>query len=157
MFKRFSLNKQTKFKKYKKFLFFRQVFSWDINSFLSFGMKSFIFGNIKHFFRVGFFHYLSSESFPLLKYKKIPFRSFCFPKYKISFLFKKYKKFINIRDRKFHSPKYKDFFSIRAFFIFSSLGLKVAPVTTFRMFWIYMKEVLGFSAFAIDFVTSLFF
>ena len=65
-----------------------------------------------------------------------------FLKYNKSFLWRKHKKFLNIRARKFHFPKYKVFFNLTArkihslkykklfqggfFVIFFELGLKSA-------------------------------
>ena len=99
--------------------------SWNIRSFLSLRQETSISENISSFFRVGFFHFSSSESyflkyknffrvsiswnikrFRFLKYKEF-FRGFHFLKYKKSFLLRTYKKFVKIRARKFHFPKYK--------------------------------------------------
>ena len=74
---------------------------------------------------MGFFYFFRAQKvtawnvrkFCFLIYKKIPFpqikgifSSFRFLKYKNSFLLRKHKKFLNIRARKFHFLKYKEFF-----------------------------------------------
>ena len=58
---------------------------------------------------IGKFRYVKFLNIPFLKYKKSPiswniifFRCFRLPKYKSSFLLKKYNKFFNIRARKLH-------------------------------------------------------
>ena len=64
IFEKFSLKKQS-------FCFLQtfQVLSLNIRSFLSLGLESFIFRNIRSgFFRVGFFYFSSSKSH-FLKYK----------------------------------------------------------------------------------------
>ena len=50
-----------------------------------------------------------------------------FLKYKKRFLLRKYKKFFNIRARKFHFPKNKEFYLGLDFFYFLRLGFKSAP------------------------------
>ena len=65
------------------------------------------FQKYKKFFRVSVSWYI--RKFCFLKYNKF-FQDFSFPEYKKSFLLRKYKKFFNIRARKFHFPKHKEFF-----------------------------------------------
>ena len=68
------------------------------------------------------------RKFCFLKYKEF-FRDFRFPKYKKSFLLRKYKKFLDIRARMLYFGvnliKFKNFFD-RVFLYFSNLGLKVS-------------------------------
>ena len=112
-----------------------QILSSNIRSFLSLGLESSISPNIRNIIRVGLFHFLSVESyflkykffkvsvwwnlrkFRLLKYNEVS-QSFRFLKCKKSFILRKCKKFLNIRARKFHYPKYKDLFSRWSFYIF---------------------------------------
>ena len=113
-------------KKWEIFVFKAlQVLSWNIRNFLSLGLKGSIPQNIRHFLRVGSFYFSSWESY-FLKYKKFfrvsisyNIRKFCFLKYnkyfqgfpflkyKKSFLLIKYKKFLNIRAKKFLFMKHE--------------------------------------------------
>ena len=105
-----------------------QIPSSNIRSFLSLGLESSISPNIRKIIRVGLFQFLSVESYflkykffkvsvCLLKYNEVS-QSFRFLKCKKSFILRKCKKFLNIRARKFHYPKYKDLFSRWSFYIF---------------------------------------
>ena len=105
-----------------------QIPSSNIRSFLSLELESSISPNIRNIIRVGLFHFLSVESYflkykffkvsvCLLKYNEVS-QSFRFLKCKKSFILRKCKKFLNIRARKFHYPKYKDLFSRWSFYIF---------------------------------------
>ena len=69
--------------------------------------------NIRHFFRAGFWEPRPESARAFLR------------KYKKSFLFRKYKNFLNLRVRMFHFLKYKKFFWGR-FFYFLRLGPKVS-------------------------------
>ena len=98
-------------------------FSGPVSSFLNYrkpfilGARNFHFRNIRHSLRVGSFYFSSTESyflkdkrFPEIKEKTVSWNvNFFsgFPKYKKSFLLRKYKKFLNIRVRKIHVVKYK--------------------------------------------------
>ena len=93
------------------------------NNFFKLGVRKFYFLKYKKLVRVSFSQNIRKSCF--LKYKEF-FPGFHCPKYKKSFLLRKYKKFLNIRARMFHFLKYKKIFRDGFFFIFSRLGLKSA-------------------------------
>ena len=65
---------------------------------------------------------------------------FHFQKYKKSLLLRKYKKFFNLRVRKFHSPKCKKLFPETFFLNFLNLGLKVGYVALYLLLWEFMGQ-----------------
>ena len=91
-------------------------FLLNYKKFFKFGARKFYFSKKKHFKRGVFLFFeliksvFSERKSRFLKYKDF-FRGLCFLKYKKSFLLRKYKKSLNIRARKFHISKYKEFFS----------------------------------------------
>ena len=119
--------------------------------------------NIRNFLRARFF-FSTSESqflkhkefcwgFRFLKYRNsFPLRDFkgffggfsfliledeklSFPASFTTGNIRKYKKFFNIRAKKFHFPKYKEFLVRLIFFLFLSLGLKVRQVAANYTFY----------------------
>ena len=103
------------------------------NDFFSvFSLKSSISRNIRNFLQGEFFCFiclglgLQSAAIHFRKYKK----RLLFRKYKKTFSLRKYKIFFNITARKFHFPKYKEFFSRWIFLFFwgeGDFGLESAP------------------------------
>ena len=89
------------FLKYKKYKNFFRGFRF---------LKYKIFLRVYFFFELG----LKSAGFHFRKYKK----NFLLRNYKKSFLLREYKNLFNIRARKFHFGKYKEFFSGQIFFFF---------------------------------------
>ena len=105
------------------FLGFRN-FSWNIRSFLSLGLESFIFWNIRNFLTVFFFYFSSSESY-FLKYKKVC-RVSVSRNIRKSFIWENIRNFLKLEPESSISQnirKYKNFFQ-REFFSFFKLGLK---------------------------------
>ena len=122
---------------------------WDIRNSLSLRLESYFSRNIRNFFIVGSFYFVSLEIY-FLKYKKFftisvfwNIRIFRFLKYMEFFsvflfseiqeklFFWKYKKFLNVTIRKFHFSKCKEFFLGWIFFIFLGLGLKAAQIAPY--------------------------
>ena len=101
--------------------------AWKVHGFISRNIRFLLIlelersisWNIKNFFGVVFFYFLAGLRFWKCK------KRFLLRKYKKSFSLRKYN-FFNIRARKFHFPKYKEFFCLD-FFVFLVLGFECAP------------------------------
>ena len=99
------------------------------------------------------FRFLKYERFSRGGFFELGLKSagFHFRKYMKSFLLRKYKNFFNIRARKFHFLKYKEFFSGWIFFIFQS---RAENYTSLRPA-ILLKKRLWHSCFPVNFETFL--
>ena len=121
MFDRFSINKQRMWKEIWDIFHFQafQVLSWYIRKmFLIWRLKNSISWNKRNLFRVGAFHFLSSES-SLLKYKKF------FKPEAGKFYFPQYKKFFQSRFFR------KTFMKLWALIPESGPGIPILYITTF--------------------------
>ena len=98
-------------------------------------LESSISGNIRNFFGVDFFIFMSSDS-SLLKYRKF-FRGFYFLKYKKS-LRGNIRNFLILRLESSISWNKRNFFGVD-FFYFFELGLKSAPRSSIYNYWKYWK------------------
>ena len=130
-----------------------QVLSWNLRSLLSLWLKSSVSCNIRHFFRVGFFHFLSSESC-FLKYKKVRFPEWNIGNFfgvsisqniKKAFFWENIKNFVILEPESSISRNIR---KCKNFFYFSSLGLKTALGSYFcktfhrrclTVFWIWFR------------------
>ena len=121
MFDRFSINKQRMWKEIWDIFHFQafQVLSWYIRKmFLIWRLKNSISWNKRNLFRVGAFHFLSSES-SLLKYKKF------FKPEAGKFYFPQHKKFFQSRFFR------KTFMKLWALIPESGPGIPILYITTF--------------------------
>ena len=105
---------------------------WNIRNFWKLELESLISLKYKKLFKSGYF--FICRGWKVTSWNIRSFLGFQVPEIwkssvsqiiRKSFLLRKYQKFLNIRARKFHSLKYKEYFSGRIFYFFSSLGLKL--------------------------------